>query len=65
MVEEQKKDASQALKIMMKVITGVALLIVGALLIWLWRWEVLTLIKGCLGLVVILAGIIFLAIAKE
>ena len=65
MAEEAKKGASQVTKTMMKVILGIVLLAAGACLVWFWRWDVLAVIKGFLGMVVILAGVIFLAIAKE
>ncbi|MBU3933406.1 MAG: hypothetical protein KKH11_01910 [Candidatus Omnitrophica bacterium] len=65
MADEQKKAVSGVVKIALKVILGIILLAVGAWLIWLWRWDVLTVIKGFVGIVVILAGVIFLAIAKE
>lgn len=65
MADEQKKAVSGVAKIALKVILGIILLAVGAWLIWLWRWDVSTVIKGFVGIVVILAGVIFLAIAKE
>ena len=65
MADEEKKGIPQATKMALKVILGIILLAVGAWLIWLWKWDVWTVIKGFLGMVVILAGVIFLAIAKE
>ncbi len=65
MVDEEKKGGVQATKTVLKVILGIILLAVGVWLVWLWKWEVLAVIKGFLGMVVILAGVIFLAIAKE
>jgi len=65
MADEQKKSVSGVVKIALKVILGIILLAVGAWFIWLWRWDVLTVIKGFVGIVVVLAGVIFLAIAKE
>ena len=65
MADEQKKAVSGVVKIALKVILGIILLAVGAWFIWLWRWDVLTVIKGFVGIVVVLAGVIFLAIAKE
>ncbi len=65
MADEEKKASCQAPKSALKVILGIAFLAVGAWLVWLWKWEVLTLIKGCLGMLVILAGVVFLAMAKE
>ena len=65
MADEKKKGASQVVKTMLKVILGLILLAVGVWLIGLWRWDVFTVIKGFFGMIVVLAGIIFLAIAKE
>ena len=65
MAAEEKKGASLVAKMALKIILGIALLSVGVWLIWLWRWDVLTVIRGFLGMAVILAGVIFLAIAKE
>ena len=65
MADEQKKCISGGIKSALKVILGIILLAAGAWLIWFWRWDVLTVIKGFVGIGVILAGVIFLAIAKE
>ena len=65
MADEQKKNASQTAKTVVKVILGIGLLVLGVWLLWLWRWDVWTIIKGFMGLAVILAGVISLAIAKE
>ena len=65
MGENEKKGLPGALKTGLKLIVGVVLLALGARLIYLWRWDVLAVIKGCLGVVVILIGLILLAIAKE
>ena len=65
MANDEKKGIAQGAKTALKVIIGIALLAVGIGLVWTWRWEVLTVIKGFLGMVVILAGVILLAIAKE
>jgi len=60
-MENAKKSSSAIIK----VIIGLALLALGGLAIKAWWFELLTLIKGCIGLFLILAGIITLAIAKE
>ena len=62
MANEEKKGI---VKMVVKVIIGLLLLAVGVRFIWLWRWDVLTVIRGFLGVMVTFAGIIFLAIAKE
>jgi len=53
------------LKTIIKLIVGIALLSLGAWLVWLWRMEVWTLIKGLLGIMIMLGAIILLAIAKD
>ena len=65
MADEQKKNTTQAVKTALKIISGIVFLAVGVRLVWLWRWDVLTVIKGFVGIAVILAGVILLAIAKE
>ena len=65
MADEQKKSTTQVAKAALKVISGIVFLAVGVCLVWLWRWDVLTLIKGFIGMAVIFAGVILLAIAKE
>lgn len=63
--EQEKKDGGKAVKTLLKVLLGIVLLGVGLYLIVRWRWDLLALIKGSLGLFLILAGAITLAIAKE
>ena len=65
MANEEKKGTSVAVKTTIKIVTGIILLAAGAWLIQLWRWDVATVIKGFLGMAIVLVGIIFLAIAKE
>jgi hypothetical protein len=49
----------------LKVILGIVFLVLGVLAILKWLPQLLMIIKGCIGLFLILAGIITLAIAKE
>lgn len=65
MAEEEKKSAKQVASKALKVILGLALLAGGVALIYFWRGDVLNLIKGSIGLIVLLAGVVCLAIAKE
>ena len=53
------------MKVITKIALAIAFLAVGAWLIWLWRWEVVLLIKGFAGIAVVFLGLILLAIAKE
>lgn len=63
--EVEKTDGGKIFKTVLKVLLGVALLVVGLILVVAWKRELLVLIKGGLGLFFILAGAITLAIAKE
>ena len=49
----------------LKIILGIVLILLGIAGIVIWFPAVLTLIKGAIGIVVLLAGVIALAIAKE
>ena len=70
MAEENKNQAPQGGKknvfgMLVKVVIGLALLALGAALILRWLPSLKIIIKGTLGLFLVLAGIITLAIAKE
>jgi hypothetical protein len=63
--EVKKEDGKKMMGTILKVILGLAFLALGAWLVykgWPYIW---VLIKGSAGIIVILAGIITLAIAKE
>jgi len=63
--EKKCCDGKKTLATFFKVILGLVFLVLGGLAI-LKFWEALLLIvKGCIGLFLILAGVITLAIAKE
>ncbi|MFA5144717.1 MAG: hypothetical protein WC723_01735 [Candidatus Omnitrophota bacterium] len=63
--EEKKAETKKVFSVISKVILGIVLLALGALAILKWWPQLLTIVEGCLGLFLILAGIITLAIAKE
>lgn len=66
MAEEVKQEEKKSiLPTVFKVLLGIAFLLLGALAIKVWWQDLLSLVKGCLGLFLILAGVITLAIAKE
>lgn len=70
MAEEIKKEEIKCVcgnnfAIMSKVVLGLLFLGLGVAFIILWRLQLLTLIKGCAGPFLVLAGIVTLAIAKE
>lgn len=63
--EEKKAEASNVMSTIFKVILGIAFLALGILAVLKWLPQLLTIVKGCIGLFLILAGVITLAIAKE
>jgi hypothetical protein len=63
--EEKKVEVGKVFSTILKVILGLAFLILGAFAILRWWAPLLMVFKGCIGLFLILAGIITLAIAKE
>jgi hypothetical protein len=63
--EEKKAQASNVMSTIFKVILGIAFLVLGVLAVLRWLPQLLTIVKGCVGLFLILAGVITLAIAKE
>lgn len=62
MAEEKAKNVG---KMGLKVILGIVLLVLGVLAIVVWWQDLLVLIKGAIGIILILAGVVSLAIAKE
>ncbi|MDD5382293.1 MAG: hypothetical protein PHH60_01375 [Candidatus Margulisbacteria bacterium] len=48
-----------------KVILGLAFVALGAWTIYLWWGDLLTLIRGCIGLFLILAGLITFALVAD
>jgi hypothetical protein len=71
MTEEQKQEQTpepetkSSSKMFFKMHLGVILIILGVGAIWTWRTDLLVVIRGMLGGILLLAGIIALAIAKE
>lgn len=63
--EEKKEESSKVMSTILKVILGLVFLALGALAILRWWQILLMIVKGCIGLFLILAGVITLAIAKE
>ncbi len=64
-IKQEKADAKKIFSSIFKVILGLVFLALGALTIIRWLPNLLAVVKGCIGLFRILAGIITLAIAKE
>lgn len=63
--EEKKVDIKKTLSTIFKVILGLVFLVLGVSAIIRWLPALLSVIKGCIGLFLILAGLITLAIAKD
>jgi fatty acid desaturase len=63
--EEKKGDVKKTMSTVLKVLLGLVFLALGALAIIKWWPDLLILIKGGIGLFLLLAGVITLAIAKE
>ena len=70
MAEEVKQeacnvDAKKVFWTVFKVILGLVFLALGALAIYKWLGALIVVVQGCIGLFLLLAGVITLAIAKE
>lgn len=63
--EEKKAEGKNAFGAMFKVVLGLIFLILGAWAVIGWFDSLRIIFKGCVGLFLILAGVITLAIAKE
>jgi fatty acid desaturase len=63
--EEKKVDAKKAISTILKVILGLVFLALGIWAIVAWWKDLLLVIRGCIGLFLILAAVITFAIAKE
>lgn len=61
MAEAAKKSFSTFLKLLL----GSLFLILGVCAMIVWRFDLLTVIRGCIGLFLVLAAAITFAIAKE
>ncbi|MDD5477421.1 MAG: hypothetical protein PHG87_04365 [Candidatus Omnitrophica bacterium] len=63
--EEKCCDPKKMFSTLLKVILGLVFLVLGGLAIYKFWPDLLTIIKGGVGLFLLLAGVITLAIAKE
>ena len=63
--EEKKVDVKKVMSTIFKVLLGLVFLALGVLAIIRWWQPLLILVKGGIGLFLIMAGLITLAIAKE
>ena len=62
---ELNQQSGKVVATIFKFILGFVFLVLGVLAILRWWPDLLLLIRGCIGLFLILAGVITLAIAKE
>lgn len=65
MAEENKTDSKKLAATVLKVILGLVLIVLGVMMVIGWWGALKIVITGCLGLFLILCGLITLAIAKE
>jgi len=62
---KEEKTSCACSKAGMKIVLGIVLLALGVIAILAWSHDLLTIIRGCVGVFLLMAGIITLAIAKE
>jgi len=63
--EEKKPESGKVLWTIFKFVLGLVLLVLGIWAVIVWFDSLKIVFKGCIGLFLVLAGIITLAIAKE
>ena len=63
--ETKKVEAKKGLAVLSKVILGLIFLVLGGVAVLKWWDFLLMIIKGCIGLFLLLISAITLAIAKE
>ena len=63
--EEKKAEGKNAFSTVLKVLLGLAFLVLGVVAILAWRQDLINLIKGSIGLFLVLASLITFAIAKD
>ena len=63
--QANEKKTCACSKSSVKVIIGVVLIAIGLAAAIKWRFSLLILVRGCIGLFLIMAGAIAIAIAKE
>lgn len=63
--EGKKPEGKNVLSTILKVILGLVLLVLGVWMVIIWLPELINIIKGGIGLFLILASLITFAIAKD
>jgi hypothetical protein len=65
MAEEKQAGSKKLVSVISKVILGLVLLVLGIWAVVVWWEDLISVVKGCIGGFLILAGLITLAIAKD
>ncbi len=65
MAEEKNTEAKGSAKTILKMAIGGLLIVLGLLAVIVWWKDLFTMVRGFLGLFLIMAGAIVIAIAKE
>jgi hypothetical protein len=60
---EEDEESSFGIKKIIKVLVGIALIVVGIGSYWYWLPELLVVVKGCLGVFIALIGLVVVMIA--
>jgi len=63
--EEERKSPQEIARMIFKIILGIVFIALGVLAIIFWWPSLKTVFKGSIGIILILAGAITLAIAKD
>ena len=63
--QEKKVDTKKVISTILKVILGLVLLVLGLWATIAWWRNLMLVIRGCIGLFLVLAAVITFAIAKE
>ena len=63
--KKESKSAKESVMVVVKIVLGVVFVVIGLWAIIGWWDNVIGLVKGSLGIIILLAGAICFAIAKE
>lgn len=61
----ETKSSSDAVKMVSKIVLGLIFVALGLAAVIRWYRPLLTVVEGCIGLFLILVGVITIAVAKE
>ncbi len=65
MAEEKQTESKNLASVIFKVVLGLGFLVLGIWAVAVWWEDLLSVVRGCAGGFLILAGLITLAIAKD